>query len=192
MNNPALQNAALRLTVAIDPTDYFGCEDDIRLVANAALRPPTPAADQQTEREAFERTIRSLMLSERNPCEREVDSDGDSIYSNEFVRIAWVGWCCRAPLDACFAGGSPARDVEAPAAINQDVIDARRYRWLRDNCSSVNVKSDGKFGLPDYGQLAFLWHRRDWVGGKPRIVLDTLDEAIDKAMLAAAPIGSDK
>lgn len=33
----ALLDAAARLTTAVDPTDYFGCEDDVRLVANAVL-----------------------------------------------------------------------------------------------------------------------------------------------------------
>lgn len=43
VSDKALHDAALRLTAATDPTDYFGCEDDIRLIANAVLlRPKGP------------------------------------------------------------------------------------------------------------------------------------------------------
>lgn len=59
--------------------------------------------------------------------------------------------------------------------------DAARYRWLRDNCVRI-ANSDGKFQLPDLQNVVYQWRRREWVNGKPVLVLDGLDTAIDAAM----------
>ncbi len=61
-------------------------------------------------------------------------------------------------------------------------VDAERYRWLRDRSGCVNIAyDDGKFQLPDYQDLLFCWRRREWVDGKPVVVCDGLDAAVDKA-----------
>lgn len=64
-------------------------------------------------------------------------------------------------------------------ALDADAQYASRYRWLRDNCVTVGVQTDGKFGLPDLASVSFVWRRREWADGHPIVVLDTLDAAID-------------
>lgn len=71
---------------------------------------------------------------------------------------------------------------EAIAEEKATELDAERYRWLRDRPGAVEIiHDDGKFSLPDYQGIEFTWRRREWVDGKPVVVCDGLDAAIDKA-----------
>ena len=58
--------------------------------------------------------------------------------------------------------------------------DAARYRFLVQNFLDTSVESDGKFQLPDYAELRFVWQRRGWENGKPYILAE-VDQAVDKA-----------
>jgi hypothetical protein len=88
-------------------------------------------------------------------------------------------------LAACFAGGSPAGDVEAPAAINQDSV---RLDWLE-----IMANKKGGLLLHDGSE-----RNRVGLGLRPGNLVRTLREAIDTSCglkltksSAAAPTGAD-
>lgn len=75
--------------------------------------------------------------------------------------------------------------VHLTAEVEALRADAERYRWLRDTDGNVNIlRDDGKFSLPDWQGLSFTWRRRAWQDGKPFVVCDGLDAAIDAARAA--------
>jgi len=72
-------------------------------------------------------------------------------------------------------------DVTVLEQLERMAADARRYQWLKENQLDNSVRSDGKFQLPDYGCLSFMWRRREWANGQPYVALE-VDAAIDAAM----------
>jgi hypothetical protein len=68
---------------------------------------------------------------------------------------------------------------EATMAVEQDRIDAERYRWIRAHCTRTDGSGE-KFDLPKFGVLEFVWHRIEYRSGKPHVLME-LDSAVDAA-----------
>jgi hypothetical protein len=124
-------NTAVRIDVGINKAgaECLAIEKELR----AALRPPTPAADQQTERRALgelveaDTALQAWCTAKRAEPKAPFDpmasmSSAGFTFKKEPEHDAIIARLNKAwdsARAACFAGGSPARDVEAPAAINQ-------------------------------------------------------------------------
>lgn len=175
----ALETSAGRVVVSLRSRQ--------KIIAYVEAEPPFPRVPEVDHREALYDAIEQVLLHHKmhNWCSDEDGEDAlglvdrlcdheakdissgqhevrlicDAIYSDDGVR---------AVLAACFAGGSPAKDVEAPAAINQDVIDAKRYRFIRDEPFAEDI-------------IKRLSDRDDW---SPELA----DREIDAAIRAAGPI----
>ncbi|WP_236235057.1 hypothetical protein [Pseudomonas tohonis] len=171
---PSWQMIQARMEGATPPAaqvqEYFPRELLVRSVMNADEVDPKEiaarmcAAQVQGEREAFEAWV--------NPAwslEKHTDFEGDTVYVEDWVQGAWIGWQARAALSAPPAAGVP----EGLRDLLEMLVepDARKVRyasdWRRDvhNRAAALLQALAAAPTPPASEQQQAWPK-DWDVGR--------------------------